>query len=51
MARTTLLDTRTVNFQELIGNGRIYHVPPYCAAAVSCSPRRPHLAGRLRVAG
>ena len=29
MARTTLFDTRTVNFQELIGNGRIYHVPPY----------------------
>ena len=29
MARTTLLDTRTVNYQELIGNGRAYHVPPY----------------------
>ncbi len=29
MGRTTLLDTRTVNFQELIGNGRAYFVPPY----------------------
>ena len=29
MARTTLLDTRTVNYQELIGNGRAYFVPPY----------------------
>ena len=29
MGRTTLLDTRTVNYQELIGNGRAYHVPPY----------------------
>ena len=29
MARAALLDTRTVNYQELIGNGRVYHVPPY----------------------
>ena len=29
MARTTLLDTHTVNYQELIGNGRAYHVPQY----------------------
>ena len=29
LARTTLLDTRTVNYQELIGNGRAYHVPQY----------------------
>ncbi len=29
MARTFLLDTRTTNFLELIGNGKIYHVPPY----------------------
>lgn len=29
MGRTTLLDTRTVNYQELIGNGRTYFVPPY----------------------
>ncbi len=29
MTRTTLLDTRTVNYLELIGNGRAYHVPPY----------------------
>ena len=29
MGRTTLLDTRTVNYQELIGNGRAYFVPPY----------------------
>lgn len=29
MARTTLLDTRTVNYQELIGNGRAYFVPAY----------------------
>lgn len=29
MARAALLDTRTVNYQELIGNGRAYHVPPY----------------------
>ena len=24
-----LLDTRTTNYLELIGNGRVYHVPPY----------------------
>ena len=29
MARTTLLAPRTVNFQELIGNGRAYFVPAY----------------------
>lgn len=29
MARATLLDTRTVNYLELIGNGRVYEVPPY----------------------
>jgi hypothetical protein len=29
MARTNLLNTRTVNFLELIGNGRIYRVPAY----------------------
>lgn len=29
MARSTLLDTRTVNYQELIGNGRAFFVPPY----------------------
>ncbi len=29
MGRTTLPDTRTVNYQELIGNGRAYFVPPY----------------------
>ena len=28
-ARTNLLNTRTTNFLELVGNGRIYHVPPY----------------------
>jgi hypothetical protein len=29
MTKTNLLNTRTVNFLELIGNGRIYRVPPY----------------------
>ena len=29
MAKTNLLNTRTTNFLELIGNGRIYRVPPY----------------------
>ncbi|MEO8197172.1 MAG: DUF262 domain-containing HNH endonuclease family protein [Thermoanaerobaculia bacterium] len=29
MARTNLLNTRTTNFLELIGNGRIYRVPAF----------------------
>ena len=29
MARTNLLNTRTINYLELIGNGRQYRVPPY----------------------
>lgn len=29
MAKTNLLNTRTANLQELIGNGKIYRVPPY----------------------
>jgi len=29
MARANLLDTKTVNFLELIGNGKIYRVPAY----------------------
>lgn len=29
MAKTNLLNTRTANFLELIGNGRIYRVPQY----------------------
>lgn len=29
MAKSFLLDTRTANFLELIGNGKIYRVPPY----------------------
>ena len=29
MARTNLLDTRTINYLELIENGRLYRVPPY----------------------
>ncbi len=29
MAKNILLDTRTANFLELIGNGKIYRVPPY----------------------
>jgi len=29
MAKTNLLDTKTVNFLELIGNGKIYRVPAY----------------------
>jgi hypothetical protein len=29
MARSNLLNTRTTNFLELFGNGRIYRVPPY----------------------
>jgi uncharacterized protein with ParB-like and HNH nuclease domain len=29
MAKITLLDTRAINFLELLGNGRIYRVPPY----------------------
>ena len=29
MARMNLLDTRTTNFGDLIGNGKIYRVPPF----------------------
>lgn len=29
MAKTNLLNTRTTNFLELIGNGKTYRVPPY----------------------
>jgi hypothetical protein len=29
MARVNLLNTRTANFLELLGNGRTYRVPPY----------------------
>jgi uncharacterized protein with ParB-like and HNH nuclease domain len=29
MARVNLLETRTANFGELIGNGKIYRVPPF----------------------
>ena len=29
MAKTNLLNTRTTNFLELVGNGRIYRVPAY----------------------
>jgi len=29
MAKNILLETRTANFMELIGNGKIYRVPPY----------------------
>ena len=29
VAKANLLNTRTANFQELIGNGRIYRVPSY----------------------
>ena len=29
MAGTNILNTRTINYLELIGNGRSYRVPPY----------------------
>lgn len=29
MARTNILNTRTLDFGELIGNGKVYRVPPY----------------------
>ena len=29
MSRTNILSTRTLSYQELIGNGKSYHVPPY----------------------
>lgn len=29
MARSVLLKTRTINYLELVGNGKSYHVPPY----------------------
>lgn len=29
MARSTLLNTRTANFLDLVGNGRVYRVPEY----------------------
>lgn len=29
MAKTNLLNTRTTNYIELVGNGKIYRVPPY----------------------
>ena len=29
MAKANILNTRTVNYMELIGNGKLYRVPPY----------------------
>ena len=29
MAKTNVLNTRTINYMELIGNGKLYSVPPY----------------------
>ena len=29
MARANILNTRTINYMELIGNGKLYRVPPY----------------------
>ena len=29
MARSNVLNTRTINYLELIGNGKLYRVPPY----------------------
>ena len=29
MARSNVLNTRTINYLELIGNGKHYRVPPY----------------------
>ena len=29
MSRSILLNTQTKNYLDLIGNGRIYRVPPY----------------------
>src|SRR5208337_1236882 len=29
MARANLLNTRTTNLLDLVGNGRLYRVPPY----------------------
>ena len=29
MASSNLLDTKTFSFNEIIGNGKIYKVPPY----------------------
>ncbi len=29
MAKSNLLDTRTINYLELIGNGKLHRVPPY----------------------
>ncbi len=29
MSRANILNTRTINYQELIGNGKTYRVPPY----------------------
>lgn len=29
MSRATMLNTRTISFLELIGNGKRYRVPPY----------------------
>lgn len=29
MAEANILNTRTINYMELIGNGKLYRVPPY----------------------
>ena len=29
MAKANILNTRTINYMELIGNGKLYRVPPY----------------------
>ena len=29
MAKANILNTRTINYLELIGNGKSYRVPPY----------------------
>ena len=29
MANANILNTRTINYMELIGNGKLYRVPPY----------------------
>ncbi len=29
MAKSNLLNTRTINYLEFIGNGKSYRIPPY----------------------
>lgn len=48
MTKNTLLETKTANLLELLGNGKIYRVPsPRYWFTASCQNRAPLTPGRL----